>query len=146
MTYTSSKAQAGRGSVLSIGGTPTEIGEVKDVPMQRGKWSMIDVTNFDSASDSEQIPTVRKPGSVTFKGNRVSSDAGQVLVEAAYQSGALTAFSASLPLQNGQTTAGDIVYYNAFVAQSNFSAETTKAIKFSIKQNITGGTTVVVGS
>ncbi len=39
MTYGGSLAQAGRGSTLSIGGTPTLIGEVKDVPLNRGKWS-----------------------------------------------------------------------------------------------------------
>lgn len=146
-TLTLSNNATATGTAVALSVLPgVTIGEVSDFPLERGEWQFDDTTNFQSASDEEQLATIRKTGSVTLKGNRVSSDAGQVLVEAAYQSGALTAFSATLPKEVSQTTSGDTIYYNAFVAQSNFSAETTKAIKFSIKQNITGGTKVILGS
>ncbi len=146
MTYSGSLAQAGRGSSLSIGGTPVLIGEVKEVPLNRGKWSMIDTTNFESASDSEQLAVIRKPGSCTFKGNRVSSDAGQVAVETAYQSGALVAFVLQLPKTAAQTTAGDKYSFSAFVTGSDFTDSVEQAIEFSIELNISGGCTLTVGS
>lgn len=146
MTYTSSQAQAGRGSVLSIGATPTLIGEVKEVPLNRGKWDLVDVTNFESGSDSEQLVTIRKPGTVSFKGNRVSSDAGQVLVESAYQSGALTAFVLTLPKTAAQTSSGDKYTFNAFVVGSDFTDAVTQAVEFSIELQISGPCTLTVGS
>jgi len=146
MTYSGSLAQAGRGSTLSIGGTPVLIGEVKDVPLNRGKWSLVDTTNFQSGSDSEQLVTVRKPGSVTLKGNRVSADVGQVAVEAAYQSGALAAFVLQLPKTAAQTTAGDKYSFSAFVVGSDFTDSVEQAIEFSIELNISGGCTLTVGS
>lgn len=146
MTYTGSKAQAGRGSVLSIGGTPTEVGEVKEVPLNRGKWSMIDVTNFDSGSDSEQITTVRKPGQVTLKGNRVSSDAGQALVETAYQSGALASFTLQLPKTAAQTTAGDKYVFSAFVTGSDFSVGVEQATEFSLDLQLSGACVLTIGT
>lgn len=146
MTYSSSQAQAGRGSTLSIGATPIMIGEVKEVPLNRGAWDFIDVTNFESGSDSEQIPTIRKPGTVTMKGNRVSSDAGQVLVEAAYQSGALNAFVLQLPKTAAQTTAGDKYAFNAFIKSSSFTDAVTQGIEFSIDLELSGPCTLTVGS
>ena len=146
MTYTSSQAQAGRGSQLAIGGTPTMIGEVKGVPLNRGKWDLVDVTNFESGSDSEQMVTIRKPGSVTFTGNRVSGDAGQEAVETAYQSGALAAFTLTLPKTATQTSTGDKYTFNAFVVGSNFTDNVTQVIEFSIELQISGPCTLTVGS
>lgn len=146
MTYSGSLAQAGRGSVLAIGGTPTMIGEVKDVPLNRGKWSIVDTTNFESGSDSEQLVTIRKPGSVTFKGNRVSADAGQVLVETAYQAGTLAAFTLTLPKTAAQTTSGDKYVFNAFVVGSDFSVGTETVTEFSVELQLSGACTLTVGS
>jgi hypothetical protein len=146
MTYLSSAAQAGRGSVLAIGATPTSIGEVKNVPLNRGKWDLVDTTNWESGSDSEQLVTIRKPGSVSFKGNRVSADAGQVLVEAAYQSGVLTAFLLTLPKTPTQTTTGDKYAFNAFVVGSNFTDDVMQAIEFDIELQISGACTLTLGS
>jgi hypothetical protein len=146
MTYGGSLAQAGRGSTLSIGSSPVLIGEVKDVPLNRGKWSVVDVTNFESGSDSEQLTTIRKPGSLTFKGNRVSSDAGQVAVETAYQAGTLVAFVLQLPKTAAQTTAGDKYAFSAFVVGSDFTDSVEQAVEFSIELNISGGCTLTVGS
>jgi hypothetical protein len=146
MPYTGSQAQAGRGSSLSIGSTPTLIGEIKEVPLNRGKWELIDTTNFESGSDSEQLVTIRKPGTVNFKGNRVSSDAGQVAVETAYQAGTLVAFVLQLPKTATQTTAGDKYTFNAFVVGSDFTDAVTAAVEFSIELQISGACTLTVGS
>jgi hypothetical protein len=145
-SYSGSKAQAGRGSQLYIGSSPVLVGEVKDVPLNRGKWDFVDVTNFQSGSDSEQIPTMRKPGSVTFKGNRVASDTGQLAVETAYQSGVLTPFTVTLPKTASQTVVGDTYTFNAYVAGSDFTDTTTQAVEFSIELQISGPTTLTTGS
>ena len=148
MPYTGSQAQAGRGSQLSIGASPILIGEVKDVPLDRGKWAVVDTTNFESGSDSEQLVTIRKPGSCTFKFNRVSTDAGQTAVEAAYQSGDLTPFTLTLPInaKAGQTERGDVYTFNAFVISSDFSDQVEQAIEGTVELEISGGCTLTPGA
>ena len=146
MAYTGSKSQAGRGSTLSIGATPTEVGEVRSNPFNRGKWKSVDVTNFDSGSDSEILTVIRETGSVSVEGNRVSSDAGQVLVEAAYQSGTIQAFTLQLPKTAAQVTNGDKYTFNAFVESSDFTVDVEKEIDFKVGLKISGGTTLTVGA
>lgn len=145
-TYAGSKAQAGRGSTLSIGATPTEIGECSDVPFTRPEWDFVDVTNLDSGSDQEMLPTIRKAASFTVKGNRVSSDAGQLAVETAYGSGALTAFTLQLPKTAAQTSTGDKYAFNAFVKSSSFDVTPTKQVEFSIALQTSGPITFTAGS
>lgn len=146
MTYSGSKSQAGRGSLLSIGATPTEIGEVSDVPFTRPQWDFVDVTNFDSAADQEMLSTIRKAANFTVKGNRVSSDAGQALVETAYQSGALTAFTLTLPKTAAQTTSGDKYTFNAYVRTFGFDVTPTKQIEFSLDLQTSGPITFTIGT
>lgn len=146
MTYSSSQAQAGRGTSISIGSTPTLIGEVTDIPLNRGKWETTEVTNFESGSDAEFLATIRKPGPITIKGNRVSSDAGQVAVEAAYQSGALAQFTVQLVKTSAQTSSGDKYVFNALVLNSDFSIQPSKEIAFSLDLQISGPTTFTAGS
>jgi hypothetical protein len=146
MAYTGSKAQAGRGTVLSIGGTPTPIGEVTDIPLNRPKWETIDVTNFDSGSDAEFISTIRKSSNFTVKGNRVSSDAGQTAVETAYESGAISAFTVQLPKTGAQTTSGDKYTFNALILGCDFTIQPTKQIEFSLDLQISGAVTFTAGS
>jgi hypothetical protein len=145
-TYTNSQAQAGKGSSLSIGGTPTPIGELKSAPINRGKWKFVDTTNFESGADSETLPVIRDNGSVSMEGNRVSGDAGQLLVEAAYQSGAISAFTLTLPKTTAQTTSGDKYAFNAYIESSDFTADVTKEIDFKIGLKISGPVTLTVGS
>jgi hypothetical protein len=138
MTYTASAAQAGRSSLLSIGGTPTLIGEVKSVSLNRGEWQTIDVTNFQSGVEQEWISTIRNSGTVAVKFNRVSADAGQAAVETAYISGAVTAFVLELPKVSGQVTHGDRYSFSAIVTKSNFTDEVKSVIEGDVELKITG--------
>jgi hypothetical protein len=122
------------------------IGEVKEVPLNRGVWDLVDVTNFESGSDSEQIVTIRKPGTATFKFNRVSSDAGQAAVETAYQAGTLAAFVLQLPKTAAQTTAGDKYTFSAFIKSSNLTDSVVQAIEGSVDLELSGPCTLTVGS
>lgn len=146
MSYTGSQAQAGRGSTISIGATPTLIGEVTDLPISRGKWDFVDTTNLESGSDSEMLATIRKAATFTLKGNRVSSDAGQIAVETAYQSGAIATFVIQLPKTTAQTTAGDKYTFSAFIAGYEFQIAPTKQIDFSIDLQVSGPMVLVVGT
>jgi predicted secreted protein len=146
MTYTKSQAQAGRGSQLSIGSSPILVGEVKDVPLNRGKWDSVDVTNFESGSDSEMLVTIRKPGTVTFTGNRVSDDAGQMAVETAYQDGELMPFTLQLPKTAAQSSVGDTYSFNAYVLSYDFKDAVAAAIEFSIDLQMSGPCTLALGS
>jgi hypothetical protein len=146
MSYSGSQAQSGRGTIIAIGATPTTIGECSDFPLNRSKWETVDVTNFQSGSDGEFITTIRKPGSVTIKGNRVVSDAGQVLVEAAYQSGAISAFTVTLPKTISQSTSGDKYTFSALVLSLDFSIQPTKQIEFSLDLQISGPVTFTAGT
>jgi hypothetical protein len=145
-SYTGSKAQAGRGAILTIGGVV--IGELDEIPLKRGKWSMAKTTNFQSNKDGEQIPTIREPASTTLAGNRVSSDSGQAAVEAAYQNAALSAFVITMPINTaaGQSSQGDTYSFSAYVAGSDFTVQTEQVVKFSIELGITGPVTLAEGS
>jgi predicted secreted protein len=146
MTYSGSQAQAGRGSTLSIGSTPVAIGELADVPFKRGEWDNVDVTNFESGSDQELLPTIRKSVTFTLKGNRVSTDAGQAAVETAYQSGALATFKLQLLKNPAQTTTGDYYSFSAYIKASDFDVKTTDKIEFSITLQTSGAITLTEGS
>ena len=148
MSYTGSQSQAGKGSVLSIGTSPVAIGEVKNAPMNRGKWKFVDVTNFESGADSETLPVIRDNGTISLEGNRVSSDAGQVAVEAAYQNGTLATYTLQLPVNTaaGQTTTGDKYVFKAYVESSDFTVDVQKEIDFKVSLRISGATTLTAGS
>lgn len=146
MPYTGSQAQAGRGSSLSIGATPTLIGEITDVPFKRPEWNFVDVTNFESGNDEEVLSTIRKTGQFTVTFNRVSSDAGQAAVEAAYQSGALSPFVMQLAKATGQVTNGDKYVFNAYVIGSDLGIKPTDKIAGSITLKTSGPVTLTVGS
>jgi hypothetical protein len=146
MTYTGSLAIAGRGSVLSVGGTPTVVGEVKTSGISGNSWGTADVTNFQSGPDREFIVTVRDNGQLKLAGNRVSADAGQVIVEASYQSGAITAFTLQLPKAASQTTNGDKYAFNALVESRSFDVDVTKEISWNVSLKISGAVTFTVGT
>lgn len=146
MTYTGSAASAGRGSVLSVGATPTIVGEVKSSGFQGNKWDTADVTNYQSGPDREFIVTVRDNGTLKLSGNRVALDAGQVIVEAAYQSGAITAFVLTLPKASGETTSGDKYAFNALVESRSFDVDVTKEISWEVSLKISGAVTFTAGT
>ena len=145
-TYAGSKAQAGRTSTISIGTAPTLIGECDQIPVDRGAWKMDDVTNFESGSDAEYLPIIRDGGKLELTGNRVSSDAGQVAVEAAYQNGSIQPFTVTLPETSADTTKGDTLTFNAYVMGSTFNVDLKGAIKFKLSLQVSGPMTLTPGS
>lgn len=146
MTYSSTQAQAGRGSTLGIGATPTMIGELDQVPFDLPEWATDDATNFESGSDEEFITTIRKSMEFSVTGNRVSADAGQVAVQTAYAAGTLSSFTLTLPKTPTQSTSGDKYVFNALVLSQSFKIETTKKITFAMKLKTSGPVAFTPGS
>jgi hypothetical protein len=146
MTYTGSQAIAGRGSVLAVGVTPTTVGEVKSSGFQGNKWDTADVTNYQSGPDREFIVTVRDNGTLKLSGNRVAADAGQILVEAAYGTGAITAFVLTLQKSAAQTTSGDKYAFNALVESRSFDVDVTKEISWEVSLKVSGAVTFTAGT
>jgi hypothetical protein len=156
-TYTGSKAQSGRGSIVNIGGITgaaggtevfTLLGEVRSAPLTGSQWQQENVTNFESGSDEEFINTIRSPGETTIMLNRVTNDAGQLLVTAAYNDGLARDFQVILPVNTkvGQTTVGDMYSFSALVLSDDVQIEPTKAITLTIKLKISGPRTFTAGS
>lgn len=151
---TNSKAFAGRSSVLSIGPvvgteTPTftEIGEVKNASISGRKYSTVDVTNFDSPNAYQEfIATVIDPGSISCSGNYVSSDAGQIALNAAFAAGEVYMFELQLPKGPGQMTKGDQYAFGALVESFDISVEPSKEISFTASLKISGAITFTAGS
>jgi hypothetical protein len=146
MAYTKSAAITGAGTILSIGATPTPVAEIKSIKVSGRKWDTDDVTNMSSPGYKEFISTIIDPGEWALEGNRVSGDAGQAAMEAAFASGALTAFTVQLPVAGAQKTKGDCYTFNALVTEIDYSFETTKADSMSCKLKVSGAITLAVGS
>jgi predicted secreted protein len=148
----SSKAVSGKGTVFSIG-TPittpvyTVIGELKTFSQSGGKNATEDVTNADSAGRAtEFITTLLTSGEYSLGGNYVSSDAGQVMLRAAFNSGAVTPFKMVLPLQGTQTTTGETWTFSAVVTELDVTVSYDKATQFTAKLTISGLITIVSGT
>lgn len=153
MSYTRSKAQPGRSSILSIGpvagtSSPTfvPIFEVRSAPRRGAKWETEDVSNFNSGVDKEFITQMRDNGTIQITGNRVGSDAGQTALKAAFGTGGLYMFTFSLPLTTGQTTTGDSWAFNALVESVDYDVDTTKAVTFTCTLKISGIPTETAGA
>jgi hypothetical protein len=146
MTYTGSQAIAGRGSSLSVGATPTVVGEIKTSGVSGNSWGTADVTNFQSGSDQEFITTIRNNGELKLAGNRIATDAGQTLIEAAYQSGAIIAFALQLPKSAAQTTSGDKYSGNCLVQSRSFDVDVSKEISWTVSLKISGAVTYTAGT
>jgi hypothetical protein len=153
MSYTGTHAQTALGTAIAINtgtvSTPvwTTIGEITAAPQSGRQAKTADTTNLQSLA-AEFIPTLVESGMFDCTTNRVSSDAGQVAVEAAFASLKLTMFKITLPLNVSQTTAGDTLAFLALVEESNTLGEVgpDKAILYKFKLKISGLVTLTAGS
>lgn len=137
MAYTGTKAQTGLGTTIGIGATPTIIGESITLSLSGDKWDTADTTNLQSLG-KEFINTIQDGGEWSVEGSRVSSDAGQIAVETAFASGAISSFTIQLPKAAAQSTTGDKYIFNALIQERDFKIEPTKNITFSLKLKVSG--------
>lgn len=156
MAYTGSKAQAGRGTQLSLGGltgaggaeTFTPIGEVKTTGISGVQFDQEEVSNMDSGVYKEYLATMIDPGTLDLSGNRISTDAGQQAVEAAFLTGLKYDWKMVLPInkQAGQTTTGDTFVFSGFVKSRDIPVDITKAIAWTVKLQLSGAPIYTQGS
>jgi hypothetical protein len=146
-SFTDTGAEGAAGTVPTVNTTNNIlIGEIKTSGIENSQWETEDVTNFQSGSSKEFITTIRDEGECQLDGNRVSSDAGQAAVEAAYASGLIMPFTLQLPKSDTQTVIGDKYQFNALVVSRSFKVETTKATSWSVKLKISGLPVETLGS
>jgi hypothetical protein len=143
MAYTGSKAISGQGTILSIGVTPTVVGEVSDITQSGRQMGNEPTTNLQSVA-KEFIGTIMDSGSVEFSFNRIATDAGQLAVEAALVGGVPVAFVVQEP-KGSFTTAGPKVSFNALVAESNLTWA-SKVITGKVKVLVSGAFTWTPGT
>lgn len=149
MTYSTTKAQSGRGTSLSIGASPVLIGEIRSLTQSGNTWETSDVTNFQSGFTKEFISTILDSGEFEVTCNRVSSDVGQIALQTAFNgsgAGGLQPFVVQLLKSGTQTTTGDSIAFNALVQSSNMSIEPTKEITSTLKLKVSGNWTLTEGS
>jgi hypothetical protein len=156
MPYTGSKAQAGRGTQLLIGGVTgaggtenfTLVGEIKTSGINGVAYDQEDVSNFQSGAYKEYLATMIDPGVLDMSGNRISGDAGQQAVEAAFLAGLKYDWKLILPInaQAGQTSVGDTYVFSGFVKSRDIPVETTKAIGWNVKIQLSGAPIFTEGS
>jgi hypothetical protein len=139
----STKAQSGLGSAVKIGSTL--IGEVQSVKQSGCKWDTEDATNFASTA-KEFVATIIDWGEFAVEAKRVSTDAGQLAVVAAFGTGAATAFTITLLKEAGQVTTGDSYSFNGIVTEADISLDATKLTPFSFKVKVTGAVTFTEGA
>jgi hypothetical protein len=133
MPYTTSKAQSGRLINLLIGGvtgasgseTFTIVGEIRDPGLTGQKWDLVEVTNTQSTV-KERKASILDPGNFKCEGNRVPTDAGQLVVETAFGSGLPYDFKIQYPINTavGQTTTGDLYVFSGIVESRDLMNKT----------------------
>ena len=146
-TYTGSQAQGGSQTTLSIGSTPTLIGEITGFTQSGKQNKTDDTTNLESTAE-EFIPTLLSPGKYTINLNRVPGDAGQAALLAAFNNKTISPFVITLPKTSAQTTKGDTYSFNALVEEFNDVSDVKpdKKITSQAALKVSGPITFTAGS
>jgi len=145
MSYTGTLAQSPLGGSIAIntatGTTPTwtVIGEVKDFAWSGRENKTADATNLQSTA-VEFIATLPDSGTWEITTNRVSDDAGQLAVEAAWRARSTNVqFQLTYPKAASQTTSGDAYVVKAIVQNASpapsFKPDAVIDYKFTLKIN-----------
>ncbi|MEV5030991.1 hypothetical protein MRBLMC3_000145 [Sphingobium sp. LMC3-1-1.1] len=131
-----------QGTVLSIkvGATFTAIAQITDFSAFSGSASVIDTTNLDSVA-KEKLMGLQDFGQVTINFNVIPSDAGQVALEAAKASRALTEFELVL-----NDTASTTFEFSGFVLSKSLNGGVETAVTGSATIEISGNVTVAAGA
>jgi hypothetical protein len=150
-----SKGQSGQYATLSIGGPTgatlstswTAIGEVLSVPFKLPKFATAPSTHLGSTIKTA-VPVIQDLTDYAVKTTRVTSDAGQLLVVAAYSTQTPYDFKIVFPINTaaGQTTAGDTWTWSAYVLDGDFNVEPDKLIEFNFNMQLDSTLSYTQGS
>lgn len=127
---TPSSAFAGRGTILSISGSP--LAEVQKVGFSGSKADLVDVTNMDSGAVHEKLATIIDSGEVSFEANYVPADASQAALLTAYNALSLLPCTIALPGARGTWT------FSAYITGLDYDFPWDKQCTITGKLTITG--------
>jgi hypothetical protein len=155
-TYTSSKASVAQGSTISIGplasatGSPTytPISEVQQISWTGAKTTVLTTTNLSSTA-VEKLNGLPDFGQVKMTMNRVTTDAGQLALAAAFSTPGKYLFQVQEPVDAtiGQTTTGNMYALQAIVSEGpSFDLETNKATTVTYTLEISGAPAFTAGT
>lgn len=140
---------AGTQTAVAFSGpvTYTAVAELKTLDFSGSKNDVEDVTNFDSAGRAHEFEvTLLDSGEIKIAGNYITSDVGQAAFRAAFQSGVKLSFQMILPLQAGQTVAGETWIFIGAVTELDNTISYDKVLQFSSTVKISGLINVTPGS
>jgi hypothetical protein len=150
-----SKGQSGQYAVLSIGGPTTStlstswtpVGEVTSFPFKLPKFATAPSTHLGSTIKTA-VPVIQELTDYAVKTTRVTSDAGQLLVVAAYNGQIPYDFKVVFPINTaaGQTTAGDTWTWSAYVLDGDFNVDPDKLIDFNFNMQLDSTLSYTAGS
>lgn len=130
---------------FTLGYTP--IFELSQAPISGYKWDVEDTTNFQSGINKEYLKTLLDGGKLSLTGNRVSTDAGQAALKAAFLDNANAyLFQLTYPLEAGQTTTGDVEAFAALVESLDITLDVGKVVKIAVSLQRTGTITYTEGA
>ncbi len=134
-----SAAFAGRGTKLEVEDASSnfiEIAELKMVDFTGSKSDLADVTNMDSGTFREWLPTLIDSGDISFNGNYIPSDTTQNLLTSLFNNQTRSNWRVVLPNSLG------IISFLAFVVALDRAFPVDKEATISGKLKITGGITI----
>src|ERR1700739_1857124 len=154
-TYTGSKASVGMGTSVSIGPlagattpTYTAIGEITAIEFSGAKRSVLMTTNMESGGIVEKLDTLADFGQIKLTMNRVTNDAGQLALRAAFVAGGKYLWQIQEPVDAviGQTTTGNLYALTAIISDGpSFSLDPEKQTVISYTLDISGAPTFTAG-
>jgi len=153
--YSGSKANIPIDTVVSIGpsasasGEPTytEIGEITAVSFSGAKRPVLSTTNMQSTFQ-EKLDAIPDAGQVKLTMNRVTTDAGQIALAAAFAAGGKFLFEVAEPVnaEIGQTTTGNLNQFQAIISDGpSFDLDPMKSTVLTYTLDISGPITFTAG-
>jgi predicted secreted protein len=135
----SSAAFAGRGTKLqfeNVSSQFVDLAEIRTVDFTGSKYDLADVTNMDSGTFREWLPTLADSGEVSFNGNYIPSDTSQQELTAMFNAATLSNWKVVLPGNRGTIT------FLAYVSSLDRAFPVDKEATIAGKLKITGPITI----
>lgn len=142
MAYIASAAQAGRSTLLQYEvGTASPavwqtISEIKKMSFTGSKLDLADVTNVQSGTYREFLPTLLDAGEISFEGNYIPGDSTQDVLNTAFTNALKQNFQVLFPNGNGN------IQFAGFVVSVERTIEVDKALTIAGRIKITGPITL----
>lgn len=153
MSYTNSKAAAGRGSSLQYSTNPPSVAyqtlaEIKQAAFSGAKYDLEDVSNFQSSNFKEWLPTLADSGDLSFSGNMIPNDTTESDLIGFFNAATLVQWEVVLPpnAQQGFPTSLGTFKFAGYVSEISRDIQVAKAMTISGKIKITGAISFTAGS